>query len=166
MNALICSIEGCGLVIRTKKSGLCNRHELRLRRHGDPVGGRKPQVPKEWLIQQRIEAIIDRDGPIPEHDRSLGNCWISHGAHDGRGYAAINIRHQIIRLHVAVYICENGPVPAGLYVCHKCDNTGCFRGSHLYAGTPKENTRDMMIRNRAAPQFGHVREWADRRTTT
>lgn len=37
-----------------------------------------------------------------------------------------------------------GPIPAGLCACHTCHNTLCVNPDHLYAGTKKQNTQDMM----------------------
>lgn len=42
----ICSIDGCDKSVRTLKSGLCNAHERRLKRHGDPFGGGTFRSPK------------------------------------------------------------------------------------------------------------------------
>lgn len=42
----------------------------------------------------------------------------------------------------------NGPIPRGLWILHHCDNPICAEPTHLYAGTPKENTADMDRRNR------------------
>lgn len=40
------------------------------------------------------------------------------------------------------------------WVLHKCDNGKCCNPSHLYIGTPKENSRDRHLRGRANNKFG------------
>src|SRR5699024_7924734 len=42
------------------------------------------------------------------------------------------------------YEIENGAIPEGLMVCHRCGNRRCVRPDHLYAGTAKDNVRDMI----------------------
>lgn len=44
------------------------------------------------------------------------------------------------------------PVPEGMFVCHRCDNKRCINGNHLFLGTPKENTQDMLSKGRGGYQ--------------
>lgn len=47
-----------------------------------------------------------------------------------------------------IWIKAFGPVPAGLIVCHSCDNPKCVNLEHLFLGTPKDNTQDMLRKKR------------------
>jgi hypothetical protein len=41
-----------------------------------------------------------------------------------------------------------GPIPDGLFGCHRCDNPGCVRPDHIFLGTNAENTADMVAKGR------------------
>ena len=64
--------------------------------------------------------------------------------------------HRLIPVHRAVFEHHHGPIPAGLQVCHRCDNPPCVEIEHLFAGTAQENAQDMVSKGRAARnrQFG------------
>ena len=92
------------------------------------------------ITKEFIEANIEI---IP-----FSGCWIWLGKVNtgGYGYIYSPIDQGQHRMHRASYETYIGPVPEGLYVCHQCDIKSCINPSHLYAGTPGDNTRDLFAR--------------------
>jgi hypothetical protein len=42
-----------------------------------------------------------------------------------------------------------GEIPAGLLVCHHCDNPICVRPEHFFVGTDGDNSKDKVAKGRA-----------------
>ena len=86
------------------------------------------------------------------------SCWLWTGAmfsrQDGRGgYGKFSLNDHVITASKASWIIHNGPVPDGLFVCHNCpegDERKCVHPSHLFLGTAKQNSEDMVRKGRSA----------------
>lgn len=93
---------------------------------------------------------VNRSGPVPPHAPELGNCWVWTRATGQWGYGKLRLNKRYCVAHRVSYEMENGPIPAGLLVLHRCDNPPCVRPSHLRLGTSADNTHDMHEKGRAA----------------
>ena len=75
-------------------------------------------------------------------------CWLFMGCIAGRGYGGIQQGGKMLLAHRAAFELANGPIPAGTFICHTCDNRRCVNPAHLYAGTPQQNMDDKVARGR------------------
>ena len=79
-------------------------------------------------------------------------CWLMRVSPGNNGYAKIDVRvdgkHTRPRAHRVSYETFVGPIPEGQLVCHKCDTPNCVNPEHLFTGTHKDNTQDMIKKGR------------------
>lgn len=127
-----CKVEGCDRLLVA--CGMCNKHYRRFKKHGDV--NRLDNVPNK-----KIEYEID--------ENDCFNCT-SH-AISRKGYPII---HQAT-MGRFVYTEMFGEIPDGHVIRHKCDNRRCINPEHLITGTPKENSQDMLERDRSARGSRH-----------
>ena len=95
--------------------------------------------------EQRFWKKVDKNGPTPSHIPHLGPCWIWTGYKQQQGYGIFwGTQETGMVSHRFSWELENGKIPDGLKACHHCDNKSCVRPSHLFLGTSKDNTQDLI----------------------
>lgn len=86
--------------------------------------------------------------------RENDECWEWKAAKKRKmGYGVFRVgvsgidRKQVYA-HRFVWEYVNGPIPVGMYICHKCDNPPCCNPNHLFIGTRADNVKDMVNKGR------------------
>jgi len=138
MSSKECSINGCNN--KSVGRGWCHKHYKRWQLNGDP---------------EKVKRI---SGPMPLNERfemqyipvTESGCWIWVGSISKSGYGRIKVNKKTSAAHRVSYELHKEEIREGMYICHTCDNPSCVNPNHLYQGTAKQNTLDMLIRNRAA----------------
>lgn len=79
------------------------------------------------------------------------NCWVWMFARTRKGYGRY---FHNKRAHRGAWEAVNGPIPEGMFVCHKCDNPPCCNPEHLFLGNHEDNVQDKVSKGRQAFQRG------------
>lgn len=83
-----------------------------------------------------------------ERNSGLGPCHEWQGHCNTHGYGMIWRDGKRWLAHRKVWTDRVGPIPDGMLLLHRCDNPLCVRVEHLQLGTHKQNTAEMIDRNR------------------
>ena len=90
----------------------------------------------------RVAAGLDIHSP--------GGCHIWNGHKNEDVYACIHRDGRVVRLHREIWARENGAIPPGLQVLHRCDRPACLNIAHLFIGTHLDNMVDCRLKGRKA----------------
>ena len=106
----------------------------------------------------KAQALNVDDLPINLHKLRLhiasnitllpSGCW-RWGRSKTKGYVPIRLDLKKYGLHRLSYALYKGPIPENTLVCHSCDNMWCINPDHLWLGTHKDNSEDMVEKGRS-----------------
>ena len=82
--------------------------------------------------------------------KEINGCWEWQGALSRLGYGHFKYQGKTAIAHRIAWQLVCGEIPNGLCVLHACDNPKCVNPNHLFLGTMKDNTQDMMNKQRHA----------------
>lgn len=91
----------------------------------------------------------NHESPLEGRLNKTGDCWLWTGAVSA-GYGVSHLAGRTQGAHRVAWIEANGPIPDGLYVCHRCDVKLCCNPDHLFLGTATENMADASAKGRLA----------------
>lgn len=127
----VCSVEGCGGTFKINK-GRCNKHYIRMRRHGSlEITRTEPGSTRIFL-----ESLIGHQGD---------ECVTWPFAKDANGYARIRENGENIPAYrVMCRMVHGEPVEPRTHATHTCGkgNKGCINPVHLEWGTAFKNQQD------------------------
>lgn len=77
------------------------------------------------------------------------HCWEwQAGRSSVWGYGSARVAGRTVPAHRLSWQLTYGDIPAGMVVCHACDNPPCVRPSHLFLGTQRDNIQDSLAKGR------------------
>jgi len=113
------------------------------------------------LWEYDLTLVTEDQNEGREHERFLGSirhnvnakgCNESNYKPNHSGYPLFGLANGegTVATHRYAYELFVGPIPEGMCVLHTCDNPRCTLKTHLFLGTHKDNSDDMISKGRKA----------------
>jgi len=107
---------------------MCSRHYDRWKAHGDARPEMARYARDSVPADVRFWRFVDKAGPLPASNPTLGNCWIWTGATSKTGYGYFGIAKGQMSLAHRFAV---GDRAIGMEVDHLCYVRNCVRPEHL-----------------------------------
>jgi hypothetical protein len=109
-----------------------------------------PYCKPDWSAKRRLAYYSTPD--------PLSGCHIWHGPRVNGGYGHIRFHAEKWLAHRLAWTLKHGPIPAGMILCHRCDERRCCNPDHLFLGTRGDNMADLkakrLVRSEARASGG------------
>lgn len=79
------------------------------------------------------------------------SCWLWKAGLTASGYGSFYFKGENHPASRVTWIMTHGQIPKNKVICHYCDEPKCVRIDHLWLGTCKENSQDMVKKGRNNP---------------
>jgi hypothetical protein len=120
--------------------------EINTESHSPFLPGTKIQY--AWALK-KAKWLIANGTRVPAPHGHKVDCLISHLSPNAKGYIPIGFGRAVkMRAHRVIFFCFNPTVDPSRMVLHSCDRRNCIEQTHLFDGTAKDNTQDMMMKSR------------------
>jgi hypothetical protein len=106
-------------------------------------------------LGQPRESLEKRFWDKVDKSKGIEACWEWTASRNADGYGMIGIGKGSSKgAHRVSYLLNNGIIPDGYKVLHRCDNPSCCNPSHLFLGTQADNVADMVRKKRNVSHKG------------
>lgn len=99
------------------------------------------------MIRLTAEELTKFKARFDEGDPNSCWHWLRR---EKQMYGYFYLRGKMVQSHKVSYNLYKGEIGEGLWVLHSCDKMSCINPNHLFLGTPKDNSQDMVSKGRHA----------------